>query len=107
EKIEKRNEGFFKEAFTEEERKIISNDDNLGTIFWTIKEAVSKALGEGLHLSLHDIEIFKEKKSENYRINFSNNIKESIPYDSSSFKLENQTSTNYSLSYCEIENGSK
>lgn len=107
EKIEKRDEGFFKEAFTEEERKIILNDDNLGTIIWTIKEAVSKALGEGLHLSLHDVEIFKEKKSENYRVNFSNNVKETIPYDSSSFKLENQTSTNYSISYCEIEKGSK
>jgi len=60
-----------------------------------------------LHLSLHDVEIFKEKKSENYQVNFSNKIKESIPYDSSSFKLENQTSANYSISYCEIEKRSK
>ena len=107
ERIEHRNEGFYREAFTEKEREIISNDENLGTVYWTIKEAITKALGEGLHLSLHDVEIFKEKKSENYRVNFSNNIKETIPYESSSFKLENKTSTNYSISYCEIEKRSK
>ncbi len=107
ERIEHRNEGFYKEAFTEKEREIISNDENLGTVYWTIKEAITKALGEGLHLSLHDVEIFKEKKSENYRVNFSKTIKETIPYESSSFKLENKTSTNYSISYCEIENRSK
>ncbi|MBY9000496.1 MAG: SDR family NAD(P)-dependent oxidoreductase, partial [Candidatus Heimdallarchaeota archaeon] len=55
EKIEERNDSFYKEAFTERERSTISNDTELGTIYWTIKEAVSKALGEGLNLSLHDI----------------------------------------------------
>ncbi|MCG3216154.1 MAG: SDR family NAD(P)-dependent oxidoreductase, partial [Candidatus Heimdallarchaeota archaeon] len=107
EKIETRNESFYKEAFTEKERDVISNDKDLGTIYWTIKEAISKALGEGLHINLKDVEVTFDKKSKNFKVDFSNEAKESLPFGSNSFKLKNKTSTNYSISLCEIEKRSK
>ena len=60
-----------------------------------------------MHIDLKDVEISKDKKSENYKVNFSNSIKETIPFDEKSLKLKNQTSSNYSVSYCEIEKRSK
>ena len=46
EKIEERSESFYKEAFTEKERNQISSNAELGTVYWTIKEAITKAIGE-------------------------------------------------------------
>ncbi|MCK5303952.1 MAG: polyketide synthase dehydratase domain-containing protein, partial [Candidatus Heimdallarchaeota archaeon] len=102
EKIEDRNESFYKEAFTERERGTISNDKELGTVYWTIKEAVSKALGEGLNISLHDIEITDNKKNNNYEVILSDKLETTFSKDPSFFQINNQRSKNYSISFCEI-----
>ncbi|MHA1419191.1 MAG: SDR family NAD(P)-dependent oxidoreductase [Candidatus Heimdallarchaeaceae archaeon] len=102
EKIEERNESFYKEAFTERERSTISNDKELGTVYWTIKEAVSKALGEGLNISLHDIEINDSQKENSFEVILSERINTKFSKDPSSFLINNQRSRNYSISFCEI-----
>ena len=102
EKIEERSESFYKEAFTEKERNQISSNADLGTVYWTIKEAIAKAIGKGLNLSLHDIEISSDEKKSSYKIDFSARVAESLPYKSSSFKITNKKFQNYALSYCEI-----
>ena len=102
EKIEDRNESFYKEAFTERERGTISNDKELGTVYWTIKEAVSKALGEGLNISLHDIEITDNQKNNRYEVILSDRLDTPFSKDPSSFQINNQRSRNYSISFCEI-----
>ena len=103
EKIEERSESFYKEAFTEKERNQISSNAELGTVYWTIKEAITKAIGEGLNLSLHDIEISSDEKKSSYKIDFSSKIAESLPYDPNSFEITNKKFQNYALSYCEIK----
>jgi phosphopantetheine--protein transferase-like protein len=103
EKIEERNESFYKEAFTERERSTISNDKELGTIYWTIKEAVSKALGEGLNISLHDIEITDNQKDNSYKVKLAGRLDTNFSKDSGLFKINNQRSRNYSISLCEIK----
>jgi phosphopantetheine--protein transferase-like protein len=103
EKIEDRSESFYKEAFTEKERDKISSDSELGTVYWTIKEAITKALGEGLNLSLHDIEISEDEKKSSYKVDFSSKAAESVPYDSDSFEITSKKFHNYTLSYCEIK----
>ncbi len=102
EKIEERNESFYKEAFTERERSTISNEKGLGTVYWTIKEAVSKALGEGLNISLHDIEITDNQKNNCYEVKLSDRVDTTFSKDSGLFKIDNQRSRNYSISLCEI-----
>ncbi len=64
EKIEERKESFYREAFTPKEQQNITNDMKKGTTYWTAKEAVSKALGEGLNVNLKDIEITEEKEGK-------------------------------------------
>ena len=103
EKIEDRNESFYKEAFTERERSTISNDKELGTVYWTIKEAVSKALGEGLNISLHDIEITDNQKNKRFEVNLSERLDTIFSKEPSSFQIKNQKSRNYSISFCEIK----
>lgn len=103
EKIEERSESFYKEAFTEKERNQISSNAELGTVYWTIKEAITKAIGEGLNLSLHDIEISSDEKKSSYKVDFSTKVAESLPYESSSFEITNKKFQNYALSYCEIK----
>jgi len=103
EKIEERNESFYKEAFTERERSTISNDKELGTIYWTIKEAVSKALGEGLNISLHDIEIANAQKDNSYIVKLADRLDTKFSKDSSLFQINNQRSRYYSISSCEIK----
>ncbi|MHA1447485.1 MAG: 4'-phosphopantetheinyl transferase family protein, partial [Candidatus Heimdallarchaeaceae archaeon] len=103
EKIEERSESFYKEAFTEKERNQISSNAELGTVYWTIKEAITKAIGEGLNISLHDIEISSNEKKSSYKVDFSAKVAESLPYESSSFEITNKKFQNYALSYCEIK----
>ena len=103
EQIEERSEAFYKEAFTDKERDSISANAEKGTIYWTIKEAITKALGEGLHLNLHDIEISEDKDKSSYSIGFSSNIKDSLPYDPDSFEIMNKRFQNYTISYCQIK----
>jgi len=103
EKIEERNESFYKEAFTERERSTISNDKELGTVYWTIKEAVSKAIGEGLNISLHDIEISDTQNNNSYEVNLSDKLDTMFSKDQSLFQINNQRSRNYSISFCEIK----
>ena len=103
ERIEERKESFYKEAFTEKERNQISSNSELGTVYWTIKEAVTKALGEGLNLSLHDIEISTDEKESSYKVDFSSKAAEAVPYTSDSFEIRSKKFKNYTLSYCEIK----
>jgi 4'-phosphopantetheinyl transferase len=59
ERVEPRSQGFYDEAFSEAERQDVIRFgawDAL-TKAWTMKEALSKALGIGLGLTLHDIEV--------------------------------------------------
>jgi 4'-phosphopantetheinyl transferase len=59
ERVEPRSQGFYDEAFSESERKDVIQFgawDAL-TKAWTMKEALSKTLGIGLGLTLHDIEV--------------------------------------------------
>ncbi|MCE7741284.1 MAG: acyltransferase domain-containing protein [Candidatus Heimdallarchaeota archaeon] len=107
EKIEERSESFYKEAFTEKERNEISSDAEKGTIYWTIKEAITKALGEGLHLNLHDIEISENQEKSSYTIGFSSKVADTVPYDADSFEITNKSFQNYTITYCEIRQEDK
>jgi len=107
EKIEERSESFYKEAFTEKERNEISLNAEKGTIYWTIKEAITKALGEGLHLNLHDIEISENEEKSSYKIGFSSKVADTIPYDVDSFEITNKSFQNYTITYCEIKQEGK
>ncbi len=107
EKIEDRSESFYKEAFTEKERNQISSNSELGTVYWTIKEAITKALGEGLNLSLHDIEITADEKKSSYTVDFSSKAAETVPYSPESFEITSKKFQNYTLSYCEIKSEDK
>ena len=55
EQIERRATSFEKEWFNEEERQLTQGDSTQITLGWSAKEAVLKALGKGLALSLRDI----------------------------------------------------
>lgn len=103
EQIEERSESFYKEAFTEKERNEISLNAEKGTIYWTIKEAITKALGEGLHLNLHDIEISENQEKSSYTIGFSSKIAETVPYSPEEFEITNKSFQNYTISYCQIK----
>jgi phosphopantetheine--protein transferase-like protein len=59
EHIEKRNSAFMEQWFTENECIIAHNSPTSQTIIWTIKEAISKALGLGLALNTKDIEVLQ------------------------------------------------
>ena len=57
EKIALRTPAFLKTFFTKQELAICGQNPAKQTAIWTIKEAVSKALGLGFHLSTKDIEV--------------------------------------------------
>ncbi len=107
EQIEERSESFYKEAFTEKERDEISSNAKKGTIYWTIKEAITKALGEGLHLNLRDIEISENQEKSSYKIGFSSKVADSLPFDADSIEITNKSFQNYTISYCEIKQENK
>jgi 4'-phosphopantetheinyl transferase len=58
EEVAARSSGFLEEAFTDEERQAIAAapaPDLASALYWSAKESVLKALGEGLRLPLHDV----------------------------------------------------
>ncbi|MCK4844962.1 MAG: SDR family NAD(P)-dependent oxidoreductase, partial [Candidatus Heimdallarchaeota archaeon] len=107
EKIEERKPSFYEEAFTENERKSISEDKILGTQYWTVKEAVSKALGEGLNMKLHDIKLSKGGKEKEFSVDFVSKVKDSLEHKINSFIIENKLGGEYSISICEIKQDGK
>ncbi len=107
EMIEERKPSFYEEAFTENERKIISVDKVLGTQHWTVKEAVSKALGEGLNMKLHDIKLSNGGKGKEFSVDFVSKVKDSLEHKINSFIIENKLAGEYSISICEIKQEGK
>ena len=59
EQIERRNPAFMAQWFTDNECAIAHDSPTSQTIIWTIKEAISKALGMGLALNTKDIEVLQ------------------------------------------------
>ncbi|MHA2181849.1 MAG: 4'-phosphopantetheinyl transferase family protein, partial [Promethearchaeota archaeon] len=101
EMIESRSPSFYKEVFTEAERELISDNDKLGTIYWTAKEAFSKAIGEGFHVNFRDVELKYDEKQRKFSLmtkkdqpEFNKKIKK--------LKLKSEFTEKYVLSYCEI-----
>ncbi|MFX1364768.1 MAG: SDR family NAD(P)-dependent oxidoreductase [Promethearchaeota archaeon] len=103
EKIESRSQSFYMEAFTESEREDISEDDQLGTIYWTAKEAFSKAIGEGTHINFRDIELKYNKIHQNFKVKLTKSLSKfnEILED---LQLSVEFNEKYVLSYCEIKN---
>ncbi|MFX1499866.1 MAG: SDR family NAD(P)-dependent oxidoreductase, partial [Promethearchaeota archaeon] len=103
EKIESRSESFYMEAFTESEREAISEDDLLGTIYWTAKEALSKAIGEGTHINFRDIELKYNNNNQNFSVNLTNTL---VKFNKKiqNLQLSVEFNEKYVLSYCEIKN---
>jgi len=102
EKIEEREKVFFKEAFTAKERQVISYDAKLGTTYWTLKEAITKALGEGLHVKLHDIELSYESEN-NYKVQFLRKPSGKETPPSNQIELKTESFPNYVISICKIK----
>ncbi|MHA1304182.1 MAG: 4'-phosphopantetheinyl transferase family protein, partial [Candidatus Heimdallarchaeaceae archaeon] len=99
EKIEERKPSFYREVFTEREQQEISQDKLMSTKYWTAKEAVTKALGEGLHVNLHDIEISQSGNGK-LAVRLSSKLQD---FEGKSFNIRNSVSTNYSISHCTIK----
>ncbi len=100
EKIEERAEAFYREAFTDKEQTLISYNNKKGTQYWTIKEAISKALGEGLHLNLKNIQVDAYK--DNYRVTLAPKIKQTHKISDNEIKINSHNTNNYVLTFCEI-----
>jgi phosphopantetheinyl transferase (holo-ACP synthase) len=87
-------------VFTESERELISENDKLGTIYWTAKEAISKAIGEGFHVNFRDVELKYDETQNKFSLITKNN-----PEFNKRFKklrLKSEFTEKYVLSYCEI-----
>jgi 4'-phosphopantetheinyl transferase len=52
-----RSAAFVRDYFTAAEQRRIAGDDRLATLFWCAKEAVLKALGDGLRRDLREAEV--------------------------------------------------
>jgi len=100
--IESRSPSFYKEVFTESERQIISENDQLGTIYWTAKEAFSKAIGEGFHVNFRDIELKYNKKHKKFTLKLKNESLEFYNY-LKNIQLKSEFTKKYVLSLCEIK----
>jgi phosphopantetheine--protein transferase-like protein len=101
--IESRSPSFYKEVFTESERELISENNKLGTIYWTAKEAFSKAIGEGFHVNFRDVELKYDEKQRKFSLiakkdedqtEFTKRFKK--------LRLKSEFTEKYVLSYCEI-----
>ncbi|MFW9875479.1 MAG: KR domain-containing protein, partial [Candidatus Thorarchaeota archaeon] len=99
--VEPRSSSFYKEVFTDTERQAISEDPRLGTIYWTAKEAFSKAIGEGLKINFRDIELNYNKKEQKFTLKFNNG---SLDFSRilKNIQLKVESTNKYILSYCEI-----
>ena len=100
--IESRSSSFYKEIFTESERQAISEDPLLGTIYWTAKEAFSKAVGEGFHINFRDIELKYNKKQQKFTLKFKNDSS-LINKKLEDLQLKVEFTEKYVLSFCEIK----
>ncbi len=86
ERIAHREESFEKAAFNAAERKMLptvpADRDETITRFWCAKEAVSKALGQGLVLGPHSLEVVEfDSASGDVRIEPSSQLAEQLPGD--------------------------
>jgi phosphopantetheine--protein transferase-like protein len=70
ERVAAHDPSFFQEAFTPTERQHIGSDPMKGTQFWTAKEAFSKAIGRGLHISLKDIELLPRPEKNHFELTY-------------------------------------
>lgn len=100
--IESRSPSFYKEVFTESERQVISQNNQLGTIYWTAKEAFSKAIGEGFHVNFRDIELKYNKKQKKFTLKFKNESSE-FSKNLKNLQLKSEFTKKYVLSLCEIK----
>ncbi|MFW9873534.1 MAG: SDR family NAD(P)-dependent oxidoreductase [Candidatus Thorarchaeota archaeon] len=100
--IESRSQSFYKEVFTESERQVILDDILLGTIYWTAKEAFSKAIGEGFHINFRDIELKYNKRNNRFSLKFMNDTSDKNK-KLEDLQLRVEFSEKYVLSYCEIK----
>ena len=99
--IESRSPSFYKEVFTESERKHISENDKLGTIYWTAKEAFSKAIGEGLHVNFRDVELSYNEKQQKFSLKL-NNDQPDLNKKYKKIRIKSEITEKYVLTYCEI-----
>ncbi|MHA2008977.1 MAG: SDR family NAD(P)-dependent oxidoreductase [Promethearchaeota archaeon] len=99
--IEPRSPSFFKEVFTETEREFISEDEKLGTIYWTAKEAFSKAIGEGFNVNFRDFELKYDKKRKKFSLTTKKDESE-LNKKIKKLTLKSEFTEKYVLSYCEI-----
>ncbi|MHA2269288.1 MAG: SDR family NAD(P)-dependent oxidoreductase, partial [Promethearchaeota archaeon] len=99
--IEQRSPSFYKEVFTESERDLISENDKLGTLYWTAKEAFSKAIGEGFHINFRDFELTFNEKLRKFTLKTKKDQLE-YPKGFKKLKLKSEFTEKYVLSYCEL-----
>jgi len=99
--IESRSPSFYKEVFTESERELISENNKLGTIYWTAKEAFSKAIGEGFHVNFRDIELKFDEEQKKFSLKA---MKDQADFNKKFKKisLKSEFTEKYVLSYCEF-----
>ena len=88
--------------FTESERKLISEDAKSGTIYWTAKEAFSKAIGEGFHVNFRDIELMYNEKQRKFSL-IAMKDQSDINEKFKKLRLKSEFTEKYVLSYCEIQ----
>jgi phosphopantetheinyl transferase (holo-ACP synthase) len=99
--IESRSPSFYKEVFTESERELISENSKLGTIYWTAKEAFSKAIGEGFHVNFRDFELKYDEKQRNFSLKAKKDQSE-FNKRFNKLRIKSEFTEKYVLSYCEI-----
>ncbi|MHA1985170.1 MAG: SDR family NAD(P)-dependent oxidoreductase [Promethearchaeota archaeon] len=99
--IESRSPSFYKEVFTESERELISENDKLGTLYWTAKEAISKAIGEGFHVNFRDVELRYNEKQRKFSL-LANKNQPEFDKRFKKLRIKSEFTEKYVLSYCEI-----
>ncbi|MFX1525686.1 MAG: SDR family NAD(P)-dependent oxidoreductase, partial [Promethearchaeota archaeon] len=99
--IEERSPSFYNEVFTESERNLISENNQLGTIYWTAKEAFSKALGEGFNINFRDFELNFNETQRKFSLKTKNDL-QNYPKELKKVRLKSEFTEKYVLSYCEL-----